>query len=470
MSSSRVQLLPGTQLHFINNTAREGAALHLVDCSAVIVSNNSAIYFKSNSAVLRGGAIYADNCGIAQNGGRQCFVRHVNEDLNPNNWGANFTFVNNIASDINNSIHVNSIRPCIWTGTNDSVDDTFCWKGWSYDGKEGNCLSQLQSDPAFVNTSAIGNITVFLGEPFGLMNVVVTDDWGRDMKQSSLEIEVLSGPALLKSRDSRLSISHPQKRLIIQTKEITFLANCSRSTTYYKQKSVLSIGPNHLSGIINVQFKSCDESSFSNGSLCLLLYGCLQTIQNAYSACSIIIDCNSNSDFNCSYCPFSSGITIPSGACMSQDNDTRHFYSGPCPTTYRKRNLYPLDYTLNTASISNLFLSQNFNNLTCAPHREGKLCGRCTEGYGIAFNSPYFICVPCESYTGAAMFVFLGILPVFVMMTILAVLHINIANGYLNGFILYSQLVTLQFPGMGYPSWVFSNQGAIFSDQSFNRF
>ena len=107
----------------------------------------------------------------------------------------------------------------------------------------------------------------------------------------------------------------------------------------------------------------------------------------------------------------------------------------------------------------NIFSSvyENLNQLTCAPHREGTLCGRCSEGYGVAFNSPDLICTPCESYAGGAMFLFLGILPVFVIMTILAVLHINLTDGYFNGFILYSQLVTLQFPGLGYPSWVFSD-------------
>ena len=37
-------------------------------------------------------------------------------------------------------------------------------------------------------------------------------------------------------------------------------------------------------------------------------------------------------------------------------------------------------------------------------------------------------------------------------MIVLSVFHINTVNGYLSGFILYSQMVTLQFPGLGYSS------------------
>ena len=473
MSSSHVELLPGTQLHFINNTALEGAGLHLVDCSAVIVSSNSAIYFDSNNAAMKGGAIHAENCGIT-NGGSQCFVRHVNKDLHPDNWEVNFTFVNNTASGIKNSIHVNSIRPCIWTGRNYFVKQTFCWKRWSYDGQEGRCLSQLQSDPAFVNTSAIGNLTVFPGETINLTSVEVTDDWGRDMDQSSLEIEVLSGPVLLQSRRS-----DPKKRLTTQAQSITLLAaDCNNSMTYYQQNSVLSIGSSRLSGIVNVQFKSCNESSFSqNDSICSIQDGCLLTIQDEYSSCSNALGCTSiDSVFfvqvYCKFCPYTSTIIIPLGDCMSQDNNTKHFYTGPCPTTYRYQDLsykgYLVTTSLNTTPIHDLFSSENYNNMTCGPHREGRLCGKCTEGYGVAFNSPNFICVPCESYAGSVMFVLLGILPVFVMMTIFAVLHINITDGYLNGFILYSQLVTLQFPGLGYPSWVFSSvYGGIISQYIF---
>ena len=40
------------------------------------------------------------------------------------------------------------------------------------------------------------------------------------------------------------------------------------------------------------------------------------------------------------------------------------------------------------------------------------------------------------------------------MMIVLAVLHINITNGNLNGYILYSQMVTLQFRELGYAGWV----------------
>ena len=83
------------------------------------------------------------------------------------------------------------------------------------------------------------------------------------------------------------------------------------------------------------------------------------------------------------------------------------------------------------------------------------MCGSCNDtGYGVAINSPNFICVECQRY-GAAVFVSQMIL-VLIMMIILAVLHINITNGNLNAYILFSQIMTTQFPTLGYSAWVYT--------------
>ena len=83
-----------------------------------------------------------------------------------------------------------------------------------------------------------------------------------------------------------------------------------------------------------------------------------------------------------------------------------------------------------------------------------KICGSCADqAYGIAINSPNFICAECKPI-GIAVFIFLQLFPSLIMMIVLAVLHINITNGNLNGFVLYSQMVTLQFPVLGYTGWV----------------
>ena len=83
------------------------------------------------------------------------------------------------------------------------------------------------------------------------------------------------------------------------------------------------------------------------------------------------------------------------------------------------------------------------------------LCGSCASDQNVSFviNSPQFACVKCDdTFSGIALYM-LEIFLVLAMMTVLAVFHINITNGNLNAYILYSQMLTLQFPVLRYSGW-----------------
>ena len=89
------------------------------------------------------------------------------------------------------------------------------------------------------------------------------------------------------------------------------------------------------------------------------------------------------------------------------------------------------------------------------------ICGNCVaddyRGVGMIINVPSFTCIECDDVSGVSIFL-TEIMLVMITMVLLAVLHINITNGNLNAYILYSQIVTLQFPGLGYTAWTpFSN-------------
>ena len=95
--------------------------------------------------------------------------------------------------------------------------------------------------------------------------------------------------------------------------------------------------------------------------------------------------------------------------------------------------------------------------LLCAQGRSGLLCGKCndSDGYAIAINDPDLSCIKCNSSCyGVALFLLLQLMPTLVLLILLAVLHIKITDGGLSGFVMFSQMVTLQFPGHGYTSWM----------------
>ena len=186
LTASSIELLPSTQLQFINNSAINGAALHIVDCSSVIVNDNTSLSFQNNTASNHGGAIYSEACIQAT---EYCFIRHSNA-LEPNEWNTNISFINNQADSLGNSIYMDSIQSCIWPKYNKNT--TFCWKGWSFLSSL-SCLDQLRSGPAYITNNGPIKHTVYPGECINF-NFTVFDDWGDNITtQTSLQVNVLSG-------------------------------------------------------------------------------------------------------------------------------------------------------------------------------------------------------------------------------------------------------------------------------------
>ena len=76
----------------------------------------------------------------------------------------------------------------------------------------------------------------------------------------------------------------------------------------------------------------------------------------------------------------------------------------------------------------------------CMPGHHGVLCGGCREGYSI--NLGTFTCTRCPGYEGIALILFFLLVGVSVVVLI-AVLDINISNGWLKGMILYANIFVI---------------------------
>ena len=104
LRSSSIELSSSAQLQFINNSAYNGAGIHLVGSSSIILNTGSTLLFKHNTASGQGGAIYADTCTLSQSG--FCVFKHINSSLHPDDWGVNITFIDNqLATGQSNSIY-----------------------------------------------------------------------------------------------------------------------------------------------------------------------------------------------------------------------------------------------------------------------------------------------------------------------------------------------------------------------------
>ena len=121
---SSIEVLPSSQLQFINNKDDLGAALYFADCSSLVVNSGIAMLFKSNVTGNYGGSIYAEGCnklGLVEDS--SCFIRHINSTLHPDDWNVNITFVSE-----NVAIYIDLVWSCIWPNSNGTDDHRmFCW-------------------------------------------------------------------------------------------------------------------------------------------------------------------------------------------------------------------------------------------------------------------------------------------------------------------------------------------------------
>ena len=363
LRSSSIELSSYVQLQFINNSAVNGAGIHLVGSSSIILSSGSTLLFEHNTALVQGGAIYADTCTLTQTGLDDCIFKHSNPALHPDDWGVNITFIGNqLTSGQANAIYVDSVQ-----SFDNSFNDTFCWNGWFYMNSsefQENCNSQLRSSPTYINYTGSFNYTIDQGNSLQyVIQLTVHDIWGNDITDlDKILVEIISGPAYTYEQPSTLSSP--------------IEVDCY--SDYTNQSSLLYIHPFQFPVIrVTIHFDQC--------------YGGLR-------------DCNT--------------CQLPGS-------------SGACPSSY-----------------------YNTSKQSCVQGRQGLLCGNCSEGYAVAINDPDLSCTQCNYQYGVAIFLFLQLVPVLIMMTLLAVLHIKIIDGHLSGFVLISQMVTLQFPGLGYSSWI----------------
>ena len=394
LTASSIELLPSTQLQFINNSGFNGAALHVVDCSSVIVNDGTSLYFWNNIATHHGGAIYSEACTQTRG---DCFIRHSNSTLDPDQWKINITF-----DILGNSIYVDSIQSCVWPKCNQNA--TFCWKGWFF--VEGDsCLDQLSSGPAYITNNGPAKHTVSPGECINLQDFTVFDDWSNDItNQAILQVDVLSGAIRAISYNEPNCLCNnpiapdtcfdytPRNRMC-KPGEVAIQSDCENNYASHDSQILIHPPKQPYGIVLDLSFKTCD-----NGTSCM------------------------NTSDHPGLCVKSDFSFVP--------------YAAVC----------------------------NGSNYNCIG-----ICGSCAASdgdgnIGMIINVPIFTCMDCESnYAGVGYFL-IEIALVMFMMVLLAVLHINITNGNLNAYILYSQMVTLQFPTLGYTAWVPSNFSLRYPD------
>ena len=410
--SATIDILDEANMRFTNCTGRIGGAISLIGSSSCIfVHNNTQLVFQNNMASEKGGAIYVDQSMEYYSAySYSCFVRYHNTSIHPKDWTSSFHFSNNsvCGTTTSSSIFVHSILPCIWPSSIDSsmdedIRDTFCWKGWSYE--DDNCSNQIHTSAASFQASK-EHEELFPGIPHYL-DITAFDDLNRTVTEQTLfsastPLRGTHGESINLQYISDNSITLRNKP---NTSTIIQLQTVDTRTVYTNiQVRVLPCPPGY---VYNVDQKKCNcGNGFSKSVFCI---------------------------------PGQLRSKILVGHCMSYSriHGKDMLIVTNCPFSDESKALAPV-----------IILPQRITELDkefCGQfNRTGILCGECIEGYGISVFSNTFKCIPCEqSYKNWLIFATILFLPLTIFFVLVVLLHIGVTSGPANGFIFFSQVITI---------------------------
>ena len=148
--------------------------------------------------------------------------------------------------------------------------------------------------------------------------------------------------------------------------------------------------------------------------------------------------CSCNNSYNEVVCGSHSAL-LQLGFCMTYNSKTKTAEYGPCPyiahyETVSKDYIFYIQFPQNVSLL---------DKSMCGPlNREGELCGRCKDGYGIALYSYTLECSKCwEHGYGWVLYFFLELFPITVMYFLVVIFHIRATSSPLSALVFMSQIV-----------------------------
>ena len=183
--------------------------------------------------------------------------------------------------------------------------------------------------------------------------------------------------------------------------------------------------PNYRSAILNTESSSCTNNSL----LCSTWSYCRNGTCECLNIPNYILNCDSlgriRSILTCNCITYNEiTSTLEIGSCIYNCNP-------------KKKTISSYFYLLSNASDWNEIICGRFN-------RKGTLCGECKDGFYTAAYSYDLTCIKCTNTASNWLkFVFIAFLHLTVFYCVVLVFRINVHSTYLQGYVLYSQAVTV---------------------------
>ena len=314
-------------------------------------------------AKLRGGAIYALQTSRHDllTGGN-CFLRYANISSSPKEWNTKFRFQKNHALT-GSSIFATTLLSCAWGASlgdlKSSVLNTFNWTNFSYDVLDNNTIA---TEVSKINKEMKTTYFEVIPGKCTALPITTIDDKGCNVKRS-LWLNINST-----HKSVQLAWDITDKSEIL----LKGMPNSKASLEMVTDSS------HAVSETLSVKLVECPPGYFFD----LKKRTCQCSYSNFKQHLDGILPCDSET--------FTAKIKRGYWAGYHPNPTDNNLVTGQCPRHYCKIE----DQVTSLPNKSDITL---LNELLCSPsNRNGTLCGKCSNGYGVAINSVYFDCINCS--------------------------------------------------------------------------
>lgn len=429
LTSSQTRVLVDGNITLSNTVGLVGA-LRLTDLAILILKQNSVLTFSRNIAALYGGAIFEGQQGsILRYFQQGCFLYFEQFDpvpqveKCPDFAGVNATvlFHANMAV-LGSNLYGSSLESCNWapclrnlSGGESSLTILEILEGTNIvkvTGRpERSDFLEIATVPSQVNVVNYTEMEVMPGEQF-FVNILVLDQLNQSISSG------LGSTTNIRPRSTNRAFSR------LGPNGFWFV---DRSVDLTGSRTPVSITGDQ-NQTVSVFIGTTEEGSFAFSLFNVILTSCqLGFRYNRKRESCVCEDIFSEVDIHCS--AVTGIITVADSlwvGLVEANNRSLLAYS-VCSLNYCTPGSFRI-------------IKENFNE-RCEQslQREGVGCGRCKANFSSTFGSNE--CSECSNYYLFLLLLFM--LTGLVTMTIMAIFHITITEGYLNSVLFYSNIVSL---------------------------
>lgn len=405
---------------FEYNTGSTGGAMDLASESYLVLSDHTNISFFHNVALIAGGAIHV-NFNFARFNNYDCFIFFENIDFfcdqsqqrcEPKD--VHTYFINN-SSPLGSAIYGSTFTNCPWAGgTFETSGEIQPNLSFSLDRFEPHLTIRprlTESYPNIINTlprsihpkaDKVPHFTIMPGKQFMILLGAF------DQLNQAVPVTIFSKLTLIEGNetpDAEASIGATNRYLIDSATDYTVV-------------------PIRVFGVENSTYNLSITSNEAQVefNFVVRLEKCIRGF--VYNPFTLTCECEVSKFIQNIACENNGSISIPNGPWIGYIQD-HGYVQTKCISNYCNLNVTQFHF--------------DDPDKQCRSDRSGILCGKCREGYSRVLGSNN--CRLCTNGYLALIIVFalLGIL----LVVVIALLNMTITDGYINGFIFYSNIMSL---------------------------